>query len=965
MATGDDDDATTTIFNATNGPSLHDDDRETFANDGMISLGNERISHPRTTEERWQRLIDMVDHRTSSIIVNDDIDIDIDIDGRHHPSHHPAEGEFVDDGPSDLIDRNRDGGARRRRLDFFRRNKSSSRRNIIGKNDDDTARTNEISKEEMDCPVVVTNIDELQMAVLVDKIPLRDVGFRFPITGIGSESIPPGGDDAVAASAYESVRASSRGEGTTFQRHDPVINGSLSSLLTYRAKTSADPIDIANYQHGIELMSHHPVLSIVRRRVETKSRPGRRSIDDDSHLALVIEGGGMRGAVSAGMAAALSTLDLLDAFDSIHGSSAGAIVGAYLVSRQLCTDVYTDIMPAAGPRFASRRRGMVNFGVDWLGDLIRRKLLTPSSDDVASDASDDGPDGICVDESDDFDNDNATSWWCEDGDDVSSIELAMGTSNWNRSTDASSRQGRRWTDDHYDGVVLESANYLLSNVFGAAKSYVSMPLLSVTRRLGMALRPALSAIDFASSMRQYLKRRPGMNLTGSWYRMIWMMFKFVPYTLFSSTRKAFATEEFSQPMKDVVEAAALPEGTNAMYGFTKRRKIRNLVRPQEEKKYDPTGRVDDGGGKVGIYPCLEASMLVPGAAGPPIQLIRSKNRQFVEQRGRFFMFLSRRELNRRKVINSHICYDAFCYEPIPYRSAVEKANATHVLALRSRPDGCVVESRQHMYERIVAPLYFRKHGISQVAKLFSSGGSQYRYVEDILTLNAGLSHGITIGRNQSMVDDDFSRGVKIPPTKLLCGTDTTDNVKVADWRRAHLLPINLPFGSPELPPLCQDKDEVIRAVRDGYAAAFDVIAPIAGLPFDSKIISGEMVAKILFPDGDDDISVLDKPVKVKSSYIGEGDEEAKRLSFAAWITKKRKARRKAKDEIASHPDGILARRVQRRTSSFHETDQYILEGDTLEYIETEALLAALPGFRDGRLDHIADNLLANQERKRK
>lgn len=79
----------------------------------------------------------------------------------------------------------------------------------------------------------------------------------------------------------------------------------------------------------------------------------------------------MRGAVSAGMAAALSTLDLLDAFDSIHGSSAGAIVGAYLISRQLCTDVYTDIMPAAGSRFASKRRGMYSFGVDYLSGKIR------------------------------------------------------------------------------------------------------------------------------------------------------------------------------------------------------------------------------------------------------------------------------------------------------------------------------------------------------------------------------------------------------------------------------------------------------------------------------------------------------------------------------------------------------------------------------------------------------------------
>ena len=194
----------------------------------------------------------------------------------------------------------------------------------------------------------------------------------------------------------------------------------------------------------------------------------------------------------------------------------------------------------------------------------------------------------------------------------------------------------------------------------------------------------------------------------SWYVRIWMLFKHVPYSVILAARNLFAYEkgEFAHPVKDTIEANALPAGTSAMYGFSDRYRIRKIRRPEENKVYDPTGRIDDEG-KKGIFPCLEASMLVPGAAGPPIQLIRSKNRVFVEQRGRFPRFWPRKELNRRKVENSILCFDAFCYEPIPYRSAVEKANATHVLALRSRPDGCIVETKRHMYENVVGPIYFR------------------------------------------------------------------------------------------------------------------------------------------------------------------------------------------------------------------------------------------------------------------
>jgi YD repeat-containing protein len=346
-----------------------------------------------------------------------------------------------------------------------------------------------LSKEELDCPIVVTNIDELQNAVLIKKIPLRDVSFRFPTNGIGYDDLICGPNDTMHNSGKQQQQRS-----TMFSRHDPAINGTLSSLLTYEAKTSSNPILRANYQHGIDLLSHHPVLSVVRERVKSKSKPGRRlksSSSDGAHLALVIEGGGMRGAVSAGMAAALSTLDMLDAFDSIHGSSAGAIVGAYLVSRQLCTDVYTDIMPAAGSRFASKRMGVVNFGVDWLDDVIQRKFLSTSSED-GEEKSDEG--AVCDDDNDG----NATSLYCDDEDNLSSVEMAM-------NDQSSSRRPRVWHDDPNDGLVLESARYIFSKVTG--------PLSSGVTRVGSVLRPALSAIDFASSLRQYLKRRPGMNLT--------------------------------------------------------------------------------------------------------------------------------------------------------------------------------------------------------------------------------------------------------------------------------------------------------------------------------------------------------------------------------------------------------------------------------------------------------------------
>jgi predicted acylesterase/phospholipase RssA len=63
----------------------------------------------------------------------------------------------------------------------------------------------------------------------------------------------------------------------------------------------------------------HPVLAALRERPER------------ARIALVVEGGGMRGAVSGGMALGLDELGLSQAFDAASGSSAGTLNAMWLV----------------------------------------------------------------------------------------------------------------------------------------------------------------------------------------------------------------------------------------------------------------------------------------------------------------------------------------------------------------------------------------------------------------------------------------------------------------------------------------------------------------------------------------------------------------------------------------------------------------------------------------------------------
>lgn len=92
------------------------------------------------------------------------------------------------------------------------------------------------------------------------------------------------------------------------------------------------------------LVREHPVLKAIMERRAKGCAPGRRQ--DGFKIALVIEGGAMRGVVSCGMVAGLQQLGLLSSFDVVYGTSAGAINGAYFVAGQsddACSIYYDSI----------------------------------------------------------------------------------------------------------------------------------------------------------------------------------------------------------------------------------------------------------------------------------------------------------------------------------------------------------------------------------------------------------------------------------------------------------------------------------------------------------------------------------------------------------------------------------------------------------------------------------------------
>ncbi|HEY5429934.1 MAG TPA: patatin-like phospholipase family protein [Solirubrobacteraceae bacterium] len=248
----------------------------------------------------------------------------------------------------------------------------------------------------------------------------------------------------------------------------------------------------------------HPVVQAILRRRADGSRPGERA--DGRRIALVIEGGGMRGVVSAGMTAAIEQLGLTDTFDEIHGASAGAFNGAFLLAGQAAYLAALYPHGFGNPAFVGLRqllRGRAIFDMDYvIGEVWRRQrplrvdaiLSSPielhcTATDVAS--------ATIIDLT-----------HLGDGDEVRCAMRASGRLPWLAGPPVEFR-GRRWLDATLaEAIPIHSAQtsatdllVLQTRPHGIQHTPLSGPVGRLTDRYLQTLNPALVELRLSRSER--------------------------------------------------------------------------------------------------------------------------------------------------------------------------------------------------------------------------------------------------------------------------------------------------------------------------------------------------------------------------------------------------------------------------------------------------------------------------------
>jgi len=200
--------------------------------------------------------------------------------------------------------------------------------------------------------------------------------------------------------------------------------------------------------------------------------------------------------------------------------------------------------------------------------------------------------------------------------------------------------------------------------------------------------------------------------------------------------------------------------------------------------------------------CMMASCLLPGVAGPVMNM-KSPGKDGKQQ-------YDMKPRNKQKGDDYEPLADSLVFEPLPYRAAISEG-ATHVICLRSRPDGVDVTGKSSIFERMIVRRFFlRKNNLKKAYDYMSKHFHKRLYAEQVLETNAAAND----------MDRPYS-----------------------DIDRPHVLPIAVPPGSAEVGRLETGREAIFDGVRRGFARCYDAL-----VEDPEQRGKGMEVAMKVFPD---------------------------------------------------------------------------------------------------------------------
>jgi len=201
--------------------------------------------------------------------------------------------------------------------------------------------------------------------------------------------------------------------------------------------------------------------------------------------------------------------------------------------------------------------------------------------------------------------------------------------------------------------------------------------------------------------------------------------------------------------------------------------------------------------------CMRASCLLPGVAGPVM------NMKSPQEDGRQLRY-DMTPRNNYDGDDHEPLADALLYQPLPYRAAVSEG-ATHVICLRSRPDGVDVTGKSSIFERMIIKRFLlRKNKLGNIYEYMKKHFHKKLYAEQVIELNEAAA--------------DMDR-------------------PYADTDRPHLLPVAVPPGSAEVTKLETGREAIFDGVRRGFARCYDVL-----VEDPEQRGKGMEIAREVFPD---------------------------------------------------------------------------------------------------------------------